>query len=212
MDNQRFRLQIDLREKGSCLAALAADCDLFETSFQRLRVGDYIVNGTVLIERKSAADFAVSIVDGRLFRQARAMARTSLRTLFLIESPGAEEACSLHPHALFGACISLALMWRQPVIFSRNPEESLLTLRLAAEQTGSLDGLELIRCGYRPKRMERRKLFVLQGLPGVGPKLAASLLSHFGSVENVMKAGVKALQQVRGCGPKKAAALREVLG
>ncbi|MGD0308065.1 MAG: helix-hairpin-helix domain-containing protein [Acidobacteriota bacterium] len=60
--------------------------------------------------------------------------------------------------------------------------------------------------------MERRKLFVLQGLPGVGPKLAASLLSHFGSVENVMKAGVEALHQVRGCGPKKAAALREVLG
>ena len=212
MGSERYKLQIDHREKGSCLADLAVDCDLFETSFERLRVGDYIVNGTVLIERKSSADFAMSILDGRLFRQARAMARTSLRTLFLIESPAAEESGPLHPHALFGACISLAVMWRQPVIQSRNPEESLLLLRLAAEQTGTLDGLELIRCGYRPKRTERRKLFILQGLPGVGPKLAASLLSHFGSVENVMKAGAEALQQVRGCGPKTAAALREVLG
>ena len=211
MGIEKFRLQIDLREKGSCLADLAAACDLFETSFQRLRVGDYIVNGTVLIERKSAADFAVSILDGRLFRQARVMARTSLRTLFLIESADAKAAGPLHPHALFGACISLAVMWRQPVFFSRNPEESLLMLRLAAEQTGPLDGLELVRCGYRPKRTERRKLFVLQGLPGVGPKLAASLLFHFGSVENVMKADAEALRQVRGCGPKKAAALREVL-
>jgi DNA excision repair protein ERCC-4 len=211
MNPAKRKLQIDYGERGSKLANLAVDCDLFEPSFEKLRVGDYIINEAILVERKSSDDLAASIVDGRLFRQAKAMARSPLRTLFLIELPDATDLLPLHPHALLGACISLTVMWRQPLIFSRSPEESLLVLRLAAEQTGTLDGLELIRCGYRPKRSLRRKLFVLQGLPGVGPKLAASLLAHFGSVEKVTTANADQLQQVRGCGPKKAAAIRQVL-
>jgi len=211
MNPAKHKLQIDYGEKGSKLANLAVNCDLFEPSFEKLRVGDYLVNQAVLIERKSSADLAASILDSRLFRQAKAMVRSPLRTLFLIELPEASDLLPLHPHALLGACISLTVMWRQPLIFSRSPEESLLVLRLAAEQTGTLDGLELIRCGYRPKRSLRRKLFVLQGLPGVGPKLAASLLAHFGSVEKVTTANADQLRQVRGCGPKKAAAIRQVL-
>jgi Fanconi anemia group M protein len=103
------------------------------------------------------------------------------------------------------------LIWRQPILFSKDPQESLTILRLAAEQAGGPANLELTRCGYRPKRTARRKLFVLQGLPGVGPKLAASLLRKFGSVEKVMSADARELMEVHGCGAKKSAAIREVI-
>jgi Fanconi anemia group M protein len=211
MNPAKHKLQIDYGERGSKLANLAVNCDLFEPSFEKLHLGDYIINEAIRVERKSSDDLAASIVDGRLFRQAKATARSPLRTVFLLEGPGESELLKLHPHAILGACISLAVMWRQPLLISRSPEESLLVLRLAAEQTRTLDGLELIRCGYRPKRSLRQKLFVLQGLPGVGPKLAASLLTHFGSVEKVTTANADQLRQVRGCGPKKAAAIRQVL-
>jgi Fanconi anemia group M protein len=204
-------LQIDLRERGSRLAELALNSDHFNVGFERLRLGDYIINQAVLVERKSSDDLAASIIDGRLFRQARAMARSPLRAVFLLEGPGESALLKLHPHSILGACISLAVTWRQPLLISRSPEESLLIFRFIAEQVQGLDVLELTRCGYRPKRSLRRKLFVLQGLPGVGPKLAASLLSHFASVEKVMAADASQLRQVRGCGPKKAAAIRQVL-
>ena len=211
MSQDKNRLEIDRRERGSRLAELALSSGLFDVSFEHLRLGDYIVNHSVLIERKSPVDLAASILDGRIFRQAAAMARSPLRTLFLIEGTETVETPKLHPHSVIGARLSLAVTWRQPLLFSKNAEESLIILRLLAEQAGAPDSLQLMRCGYRPKRSARRKLFVLQGLPGVGPKLAAALLLHFGSVEKVMTADAKLLMQVRGCGPKKAATIREIL-
>lgn len=208
MNAGAFTLVVDHREKGSKLANLAMNSGLFKVTLENLRVGDYIVEHTVLVERKSPADIAASIIDGRIFRQAASMARSPLRTLFLIEEP---EAARIHPHALIGTFVSLAVIWRQPLITSGGPEESLTILRILAEQAGVPATVELPRYGYRPKRLSQRKLFVLQGLPGVGPKLATSLLRHFGSVEKVMAASVNQLQEVRGCGSKKAAAIRGVV-
>ena len=207
----QYKLEIDHRERGAKLAEFAVGSGFFEVSFGHLRVGDYLVNHSVLVERKSPVDLAASILDGRIFRQAAALARSRLRTLFLVEGTQAVQTPALHPHSIIGACLSLAVMWRQPLLFSKNPEESLTMLRLLAEQIAATESLELMRCGYRPKRSARRKLFVLQGLPGVGPKFAAALLLHFGTVENVMTADANQLMGVRGCGPKKARAIREAL-
>lgn len=54
-------------------------------------------------------------------------------------------------------------------------------------------------------------LFVLQGLPGVGPALASRLLDFFGSIERVVSADVSALAEVRGIGPGKAALIWELV-
>ena len=57
-----------------------------------------------------------------------------------------------------------------------------------------------------------RKLYVLQGLPGIGPALASRLLLQFGSIERVVAANADTLTEVRGVGRKKAARIREVVG
>jgi Fanconi anemia group M protein len=51
-------------------------------------------------------------------------------------------------------------------------------------------------------------LYVLQGLPGVGPTRAERLLAAFGSVENVMAASAEALREVEGIGKKTAQSVR----
>ncbi len=206
-----FNLVVDHREKNTQLAKLAMDSGMFDVSFESLRVGDYVVNNSVLIERKTIEDLTASIIDGRLFRQASLMVRCPFRPLFLIEGSALCSRETLHPHARLGAYASLAVMWRLALISTEGPEESLVLFRLLAEQTGGPKGRELRRSGYRPKRLCRRKLFVLQGLPGVGPKLAESLLSHFGSVEKALTADTSKLMMVKGCGPKKAEAIRLVL-
>ena len=64
------------------------------------------------------------------------------------------------------------------------------------------------RPGYRPKGKRARQLFLLQGLPGVGPERAARLLERFGSVQAIMTASANDLATVDGIGEKTAAKMR----
>jgi hypothetical protein len=57
---------------------------------EHLGVGDYSIDGAVLIERKTATDFAQSLMDGRLFSQAKQMANSPLRTAYILEGTSVE--------------------------------------------------------------------------------------------------------------------------
>ena len=107
--------------------------------------------------------------------------------------------------------VSLAVMWRLPVLCARDPEDSLRMLRFLAHQLGTSDHGLLKRYGRKPKRLASRKLYMLQGLPGVGPALAHRLLLEFGSVERVVTADEEELMRVPGVGRKKAARIRELM-
>jgi len=203
-------LEVDHREKDAALVQIALECEEIEIHLGSLKTGDYIVEHSIVVERKGYLDLAVSIIDGRLFRQASALARGPRRGLVLIEGPRPDEM-PIHSHALKGAVLSLSVSWRLPVVFSEGPEDSLLLFRLMAEQSRAPDCLELSRTGYKPRRLMNRKLYVLQGLPGIGPKTAKVLLSHFGSVERVMRSTEAELVQVPGIGHRKAGEIRELL-
>jgi DNA excision repair protein ERCC-4 len=51
-----------------------------------------------------------------------------------------------------------------------------------------------------PHKTAKSQLFILQGLPGVGPERAGRLLDTFGSVEAVISASSSELQSVYGIG------------
>jgi DNA excision repair protein ERCC-4 len=84
-------------------------------------------------------------------------------------------------------------------------------LLFLARQMRNRDPAVLQRYDRKPKRLASRKLFMLQGLPGVGPVLANRLLVHFGSVERVIAADEAELIEVRGMGVKKAQSIRKLL-
>ena len=136
---------------------------------------------------------AMSLADGRL------------------EGPKPAKMPDVHPHALKGAMVSLAVMWRLPVLHARDPEDSLRVLRFVAHRLRNLDPGFLQRYDRKPKRFASRKLYVLQGLPGIGPELASRLLFQFGSIERVVAADEDMLIQVRGVGRKRAARIRELV-
>ena len=178
---------------------------------ERLTVGDYCLERGIVVERKTLADFAVSLVDGRLFPQAAKLARCPHRPIMLIEGPRPARMPDVPPHALKGAIVSLAVMWRLPVLYARDPEDSLRILRCLADQLRSSDDGVLKRYDRKPKRLASRKLYMLQGLPGVGPALAHRLLQEFGSIERVVTADEEALMRVRGVGRQTAAQIRELI-
>jgi len=204
-------LRVDLAERSAALLDLVRQCADFDVRMEHLTVGDYIIDGGITIERKTYADFATSLVDGRLFTQAAILARCPHRPVILLEGPRSSRMSNVHPHALKGAMVSLAVMWRLPVLCARDPEDSLRILRFLAHQLSDSDDGILKRHDRKPKRLASRKLYMLQGLPGVGPALAHRLLLEFGSVERVVTAAEATLMQVRGVGPKKAARIRELV-
>jgi Fanconi anemia group M protein len=183
----------------------------FEVQMTHLATGDHLIDNEVLVERKTIGDFVASLIDGRLFPQAARLAHTRYRSLLLVEGPTRPSAPDVHPHALEGALVSLAAMWRLPVLQSSTPEHSLRILRFLADQASRPQHPVLRRFDRKPKRLASRRLFLLQGLPGVGPALAHRLLGHFGSIERVVNADVSALAKVRGIGAKKAARIRDLV-
>ncbi len=84
-------------------------------------------------------------------------------------------------------------------------------LRFLADQVRGPHERTLRRFDWKPKRLASKRLFLLQGLPGVGPALAHRLLRHFGSIERIFTADAVALAKVRGIGEQKAARIRELV-
>ncbi len=208
---RRYLLRVDFSERHAGLLSLARNCGDFDIQLERLAIGDYVVDRGVVVERKTYADFATSLADGRLFPQAAALAQSPHRPVVLLEGPKPSRMPDVHPHALKGAIVSLAVMWRLPVLHARDAEDSLRILRYLAHQARNSALRILQRYDRKPKRLASRKLYVLQGLPGVGPALANRLLVQFGSIERAVAADEDTLMQVRGVGHKKAARIREVV-
>jgi DNA excision repair protein ERCC-4 len=206
-----YPLRVDFSERNAALLDLARGCDDFDVQVVHLAAGDYLIAGGVLVERKTYADFATSLTDGRLFPQAAALARSPYRPVVLLEGPRPQRMPAVHPHALKGAIVSLAVMWRLPILVARDPAESLRILQFLAHQVRNSDHGILKRFDRKPKRLASRKLYMLQGLPGIGPALAHRLLLRFGSIERVITADESSLVEVPGVGAKKAAGIRALV-
>jgi len=59
--------------------------------------------------------------------------------------------------------------------------------------------------------LKQQQEYVVSSIPSVGPVIARNLLSHFGSVQDVMGATRDALMEVDGVGPKIADRIKEVI-
>jgi DNA excision repair protein ERCC-4 len=205
-----MRIVVDDRERadGRVLAALRT-CDGATVEIARLAVGDYHVERRVLVERKSAADFAASLIDGRLFRQAAVLALAPERAVLILE--GCEQAwrdTGVRREAQQGALITIGVFFGVAVLHSESPEETARLLIYLGRQVQRAARGGLPRPGYRPKGKRARQLYLLQGLPGIGPARAAQLLERFGSVQAVITASADDLGAVDGIGQKTAGRMR----
>lgn len=207
--NGAIRLVVDDREcRGPMPAAIAA-CDAFDVEIKRLPVGDYCLDDALLFERKTLPDLAASIKDGRLFDQAVRLANAQLRAALILEGRSGDLAGSgMRIEAIQGALLTVTLFIGLPLLRTRHAEDTVRTLRFAAQQYRAAACGALPRHGRRPKGKVALQSYVLQGLPGVGPRRAAGLIQRFGSIEAAMAADTDALAEVEGIGPAVARKLR----
>ncbi|MDB5967579.1 MAG: hypothetical protein JWQ90_29 [Hydrocarboniphaga sp.] len=206
-------LILDDREcRGPLPDALAAS-GAFDVEIRRLALGDCLVDGALLFERKTLPDLAASIKEGRLFSQALRLARARWPAALVLEGTAGDLARSeMRWEAIQGALINVSLFIGLPILRSRSALETARTMLYAAEQNRAVVMGGLTRRGRRPKGKAALQSYILQGLPGVGPERAAQLLARFGSVEAVVSADAEVLTSVAGIGSQTARRLRWALG
>lgn len=207
--SEAIHLVIDDREcRGPMPAAIAAS-GAFAVEIQRLPTGDYRIDDALLFERKTLLDLVASIKDGRLFDQALRLARGKLRGALILEGSARDLASSgMRIESIRGALVNVSLFIGLPVLRTRDAPDTVRTLGYAARQRSALVAGGLPRHGRRPKGKAALQSYVLQGLPGIGPRRAARLIQRFGSIEAAIAADVDALAEVNGIGALTARKLR----
>jgi len=205
-----LKITVDYRETTSGLTDLLKNSGAL-VEIAKLSYGDYIINDTITVERKTAKDFLISIIDGRLFNQMSNLKKFCNHPILLIEGNPYETVHNFDRMAIKGTLISIQTIWYVPIIFSRTKEDSRDILLMISRQLGTSIDVVPLRGGYRPKRLKSKQLYLLQGFPQVGPKLAKRLILHFKSVSKIMNASVQALTEVDGIGKVSAERIREVL-
>ena len=189
-----------LRAYGACLTT------------QRLPLGDYCLDDALLIERKTLADLAVSIIDGRLFKQASRLVDSKYNPCLILEGSAREAGeLSVSREAIQGALVTVSLILGLPVLRATTARETAWLMLTAVRQLRACDKGAMKRAGYKPKGREKRKSYLLQGLPNIGREKAELLLDAFGGVQAVMDASYEELIQVEGIGRITARNIRNIL-
>jgi ERCC4-type nuclease len=205
-----MKVTVDYREKASGIIDLLR-CAGVQVEVGKVSYGDYVINDAITMERKTARDFLISLIDGRLFTQVSNLKKHCTHPVLLIEGNPFKTGLDFDEMAIRGALISIQAIWYVPIIYSRGKEETKDIILMIGRQEEVYMDVVPLRGGYRPKRLKSRQLYILQGLPRVGPTAAKRLLEHFKSVSNAMNAPVEDLVQVEGIGRISAEKIREVL-
>lgn len=203
---------VDDRECKSKVIMSLSEKENVNISVRRLPVGDYQISNRVVVERKTIKDFGKSIVDGRLFKQMIRLASSTYQGVMILEGIAADTVdLKMTRASMQGALITVSLILDIPVLRSKDPSETARLIVYVGRQLNSITRGGIQRHGYRPKGSRKRQLYILQGLPGIGPEKAGRLLDRFGSVEAAVTASSTELQSVEGIGKSIADRIRWVV-
>ncbi len=192
----------------------------FDVEIRKLDVCDYVVSDRCGVERKDVSDFLGSMKDGRLFKQARAMAEAYEKPVLILEGrmSKAFKRSRMRPASVYGALASLALEYGLSVIPTEDPDSTAILLhRLAYREQAKEDRPLQLRSVRRDMPPDQQQLFLLSGLPQIGVTLAEELLrsleTPYRVLEELASAEVKTsasgktkrlggpLREIKGVGP-----------
>ncbi len=206
-----LKIYIDGREKSRKIIEWLSSKATIE--IRNLPVGDYLVSDRVAIERKTINDFLQSMIDKRLLSQMRELSRNFENVIMILE--GTQNLYSqrnIHPNAIRGALASIMIDFKVPIISTEDEQDTAAIIYALAKREQEAEGrLVALRGERKPLTLFERQIFVVESLPNVSAVLARRLLTHFGSIENIVKAGEKELIKVEGIGGAKASEIRKVL-
>ncbi|WP_405304526.1 DEAD/DEAH box helicase [Methanobrevibacter sp.] len=200
----------DSREGNSKVIRHLTEMEM-DVKIQSMAVADYQVSDEVAIERKTAKDFVDSIIDKRLFKQARELSEEFKKPILILEGDDLYSGM-VNANAIRGSIASIALDFGISIIPTRNAQDTAAMIKRIAvrEQNGERAPVQ-VRTDKKPVSLLEQQLFIVESLPSIGPVNAKNLLEHFGTVSNIINASEKDLQEVEGIGKKTAETIKKVV-
>ena len=203
---------IDDRERNSRVKAELECNENVKVTVKRLPLGDYQIENSLIVERKTLADFALSVRNGRLFAQVSRLVRSKCeRPCLILEGTAKRYPRLAIPRTSFqGALITVMVVFGLPVLRSRDAQETARMIVYAADQLQNRRFRPPRRCGFKTTTIRRHQLLLLQAVPEIGGWKAERLLEAFSSPAGVAGATVDELRRVDGIGEVAAERVYEV--
>ena len=139
-------LAIDDREPPFIAEKVANFCSI-PIQIERLDEGDYI-SGDVIVQRKEISDFAMSILDKRLFGsdekegQIQRMTSKHRKCYLLIHGYLEQSTVKIHPHCVSGAIAKICAVYNVNVLWVNDEDNMVYTLLKLFEWEGKLQVLK----------------------------------------------------------------------
>lgn len=173
-----------------------------------LEVGDFVCSSDdIVVERKTHSDFISSIVDGRLFEQAKYLKENYKKPLIIIEGFSNRE---MNDGAFKASVASLITKFNISFINTKNPLDTAKMIYWIAKKEQEESKSLGFKQGKKPKNTKQLQEFVLSGIPNISTVLAQRLLERFGNIENVINAPENELEKVKGFGRKLAIKIKKL--
>ncbi|HUC38841.1 MAG TPA: ERCC4 domain-containing protein [Candidatus Acidoferrum sp.] len=206
---RELRVIVDERERNKELME-GLELNGVEIDQRTIEVGDYVISDRVCIERKTVSDFESSLMSGRLLDQVERLKENYKLPIIILE--GSRETFRLGRNVIIGALVALYIDNGIEVILSEDASEtSRIIASIARHEQLENKREPALKGGRRARTMSHFQEYMIGNLPGIGPKLARALLSHFKSVKNIANADTKELMKVEKIGKKKAQAIHNTL-
>ena len=202
----RQQITVDSRERGAEYLDYLDDTLLIDIKL--LDAGDIVVNG-LGIERKTIADFFMTLKEGRLFSQLQRLKRGYIRQLLLIEGRGMRFHLDNEP--LMALYVRICAGWQIPLVHTRDGKHTAQVIKqIASQDITESAGPIRPRPRNSAYKIKEPVLRLLTSIPGIGTKRAVALITHFRSVDSIMGANESQLLEVPGIGPSHAASIMSV--
>lgn len=181
------------------------------TQSAELDCGDYDLGGGVVVERKSATDFTLAIMDKRLFSEVGKLKSSYDQPIYIVEGDIYGGRFHTDPIVIREAIAWLTVMQGVPLVPSPGEGFTAEILFTMASQAQHGLGHPIVMRSGKPFDPVNGQRYLVEGLPGINEAMAKLLLDHFGSAAAVFAAEVDALAQVPGITLQAAARMRKVL-
>lgn len=208
MNVPELHIRVDTREKGRIISRLEGLTGV-TLEYVEMDLGDYLLPGDVIVERKSATDLILSVVDRSLWDKVAKLKSQHEHVVYIVE--GDLYTARFHQQALdiHRALAAMVVGYGVSILPSPDAENSGMLVYLlglaAAEGAGATE-----RPG-KPTIRRDAQLYLLGGLPGVDSDRAEALLRTFGSARAALAADAAGLADVEGMDTARAERIVDVL-
>jgi ERCC4-type nuclease len=208
MNTPALPIRVDTREKGRIISRLEGLAGV-TLEYVEMDLGDYLLPGDFVIERKSATDLILSVVDRSLWDKVAKLKSQYERVAYIIE--GDLYTARFHQQALdiHRALAAMVVGYGVSVLPSPDADNSGMLIYLLG--LAAMQGTAATERPGKPAIRRDAQRYLLEALPGVDADRSEALLRRFGTARDALAADVESLAAVDGMDPDRAARIVEVL-